>query len=63
VVQGEATLTFVEVTPQGGVFVTTVVTGPVGGGERALNVVHSRHVPSATGEVTIAQYIGFCERG
>jgi hypothetical protein len=60
---GATMLTFVEVTPDGGVMATTVVTGPEGGGERTLNVVHSRHVPAASGEVTVAQYIGFCERG
>jgi hypothetical protein len=60
---GATMLTFVELRPEGAVMITTVVTGPEGGGERTLNVVHSRHVPAANGEVTVAQYIGFCERG
>jgi hypothetical protein len=63
VVKGAGTLTFLEVTAQGGVAATTVVTGAANPPVRSLNAAHSRHVVTADGEVTVAQYIGFCESG
>jgi hypothetical protein len=63
VVRGEATLTFVEVTREGGIVATTVITGDAIFPDHSLNAAHSRHVVAADHEMIVAQYIGFCERG
>jgi hypothetical protein len=63
VVKGTGTLTFLEIGPLGGVIATTVVMGGADPPTRSMNAAHSRHVVTADGEVTVAQYIGFCEAG